>query len=180
MRRFYSIDQYRERVSALRQARSDIAFSTDFIVGFPGETEEDFLQTLALAEEIRYDNVYAFLYSPRPGTSAAEREDLTPAAVKLERLSRLQKLSQRVSCELHASEVGQVRQILIEGPSKKDRSRLTGRTSQNVPCHLDPAESQNLRAGDLVQVHIVSSALTHLSGRLAPQSSKSEVHSEAR
>jgi tRNA-2-methylthio-N6-dimethylallyladenosine synthase len=180
MRRFYSIDQYRERVGALRQARPDIAFSTDFIVGFPGETEEDFLQTLALAEEIRYDNVYAFLYSPRPGTSAAEREDPTPASVKLERLSRLQKLSHQVSCSLHAAEVGQIREILIEGPSKKDPSRLTGRTSQNVPCHLNPEDSQGLGSGDLVEVLILGSALTHLSGRLAKKELETEVHAEAR
>lgn len=178
MRRFYSIDQYRERVGALRQARPDIAFSTDFIVGFPGETEEDFLQTLSLAKEIRYDNVYAFLYSPRPGTSASEREDPTPASIKLERLTRLQKLSHDVSCALHAAEVGQIQEILIEGPSKKDSARLTGRTSQNVPCHVSRQDSPRLKAGDLVKVLISNSALTHLEGRLISQDSKTEVHSE--
>jgi tRNA-2-methylthio-N6-dimethylallyladenosine synthase len=178
MRRFYSIDQYRERVGALRQVRPDIAFSTDFIVGFPGETEEDFLQTLSLAEEIRYDNVYAFLYSPRPGTSASEREDPTPASIKLERLTRLQKISHDVSCALHAAEVGQIREILIEGPSKKDSARLTGRTSQNVPCHVSREDSRRLKAGDLVKVLISNSALTHLEGRLISRDSKAEVHSE--
>jgi tRNA-2-methylthio-N6-dimethylallyladenosine synthase len=174
MRRFYSVERYKERVRALRQARPDIAFSTDFIVGFPGETEEDFLGTLALAEEVRYDNVYAFIFSPRPGTAAAEREDPTPASEKLARLSRLQKLSQRVTEELHAADVGQIKEILIEGPSKKDPSRLTGRTSQNVPCHVHGP----YRAGQTLRVRITHSALTHLIGE--PLESVAEVQAEAR
>jgi tRNA-2-methylthio-N6-dimethylallyladenosine synthase len=166
MRRFYSVEQYRERVRALRQARPDIALSSDIIVGFPGETEEDFAATLALAKEIRYDNVYSFIFSPRPGTAAAAREDNTPASLKLERLTMLQDECRRISREMHEAEVGRSHVLLIEGPSKKDPSRLTGRTSQNVPCHLSTADSTQLRVGDMIKVQITEGSLTHLIGKL--------------
>lgn len=166
MRRFYSVEQYRERVAALRQARPDIALSSDFIVGFPGETEEEFQMTYDLAKEVRYDNVYSFVFSPRPGTSAAERADSATAKEKLDRLMRLQTLCRGISKELHEAEIGKTIDLLIEGPSKKNAARMTGRTSQNVPFHLSEKDSPNVHPGDIVTVNVTEGSLTYLSGDL--------------
>jgi tRNA-2-methylthio-N6-dimethylallyladenosine synthase len=163
MRRFYTVEQYEERVRALRQARPDIAFSTDVIVGFPGESAEDFEQTIELAERVRFDNAYSFLYSPRPGTSAYGRSDSTPETLKIERLMRLQTILRAQSRELHEAEVGKIKEVLIEGPSKKDPSRLTGRTSQNVPVHIE--KTAGLEQGWMGPVEIEAATLTHLRGR---------------
>lgn len=162
MRRFYTREVYMEKVAALLEARPDIAFSTDIIVGFPNETEEDFQMTMRLLEDVRYDNVYSFAYSQRPGTSAAERADQVPDNVKLRRLMELQTVARRISRERHMAEIGEVREVLIEGTSKKDPNRWTGRTPQNVPLHLD----KNLggKPGDLVKVKVVDASLTHLIG----------------
>jgi len=164
MRRFYTVEKYRERVRALRQARPDVGISTDIIVGFPGEEEEDFLATLELAREVKYDNVYSFVFSPRPGTPASQREDKTPAPLKLERLTRLQNECRRISREMHEAEVGKIHKVLLEGPSKRDPSRLTGRTTQNVPFHLNTEDSLGVKAGDLITVRITEGTLTHLAG----------------
>lgn len=164
MRRFYTRAQYLERVAALRQARADISFSTDIIVGFPGETEEDFEATCSLAAEVKFENAYSFLYSARPGTSASTRSDSTSETRKLERLTRLQTALQKNSKDLHVAQIGQVRQVLLESPSKKDPTKLTGRTSQNVPVHVDFDEG--LKIGDLIDVLIHDATLTHLRGRL--------------
>lgn len=180
MRRFYTIEQYHERVKALKQARPDLALSSDIIVGFPGEEEEDFLATLELVRKVRYDNVYSFVFSPRPGTPASQREDKTPANVKLERLMRLQNECRRISRELHEAEVGKIHQVLIEGPSKRDPSRLTGRTSQNVPFHLSPEDSVGVKVGDIVTVKITQGGLTHLSGIKIGNSNQSLFDSKSR
>jgi tRNA-2-methylthio-N6-dimethylallyladenosine synthase len=166
MRRFYTREQYLERVRALRQARADIAFSTDFIVGFPGETEEDFELSMSLAREVRYDNVYSFLFSPRPGTAAAERTDTTTVEVKLARLMKLQELCRKISKELHQSFEGKVVEVLIEGPSKKDATRMSGRNSQNVLVHLTPEDSLQVQPGQIVAVEIHEGTQTYLTGRL--------------
>lgn len=160
MRRFYTREQYLERVRALLQARPDLAFSTDIIVAFPGETEEDFEQTISLLQTVRFDNVYSFIYSQRPGTSAAGRPSTLSEAEKLARLTRLQNEARKYSKERHLEEIGKTREILIEGPSKKDSSRLTGRTSQNIPAHLDAASG--CQVGELVQVKVMDATLTHL------------------
>jgi tRNA-2-methylthio-N6-dimethylallyladenosine synthase len=162
MRRFYTREVYMEKVAALLEARPGIAFSTDIIVGFPNETEEDFQMTMRLLEEVRYDNVYSFAYSQRPGTSAAERVDQVPDNVKLRRLMELQTVARRISRERHMAEIGEVREVLIEGTSKKDPNRWTGRTTHNIPLHLD----KNLggKPGDLVKVKVVDASLTHLIG----------------
>ncbi len=174
MRRFYTREQYLERVRALRQARPDIAFSTDFIVGFPGEDEEDFELSLSLADEVRFDNVYSFLYSPRPGTAAAERSDSTSPEIKLQRLMRLQDLCRRHSKELHKAFEGKVVEVLIEGPSKKDLRRMSGRNTQNVLVHLSPEDSLGVKIGDRVQVLILEGTQTYLSGQLISSMSPSK------
>ena len=179
MRRFYTVEQYLERVSALRRARPDIAFSTDIIVGFPGETEADFELTLHLLDQVRYDNVYSFLYSPRPGTSAAQRTDDTPESVKLARLTRLQALTREHSLENHRTESGKIRDVLIEGPSKRDPLKMTGRTSQGVVVHLE--QSSGLVPGATVQVLVTEGTQTHLRGHVVSgHSFRHESSNEAR
>ncbi len=163
MRRFYTRETYLEKAHALLEARPDLAFSTDIIVGFPSETEEDFQQTLKLLEDMRYDNVYSFAYSPRPGTSASERIDQVDDITKMRRLFDLQTVARRISKERHQAETGQIREILIESVSKKDPTRWTGRTPQNVPVHVDM--SHGMKPGDLVKVKIIDGTLTHLLGQ---------------
>ncbi|MEZ4815416.1 MAG: tRNA (N6-isopentenyl adenosine(37)-C2)-methylthiotransferase MiaB [Bdellovibrionota bacterium] len=163
MRRFYTREAYLEKAYALLEARPDISFSTDIIVGFPSETEEEFQMTLKLVEELRYDNVYSFAYSPRPGTSASERSDQVDDVTKLRRLMELQTIARRISRERHMAEIGQVSEILIEGTSKKDPNRWTGRNSQNVPVHVDKAYGH--LPGDLVKLKIIDASLTHLIGQ---------------
>jgi tRNA-2-methylthio-N6-dimethylallyladenosine synthase len=165
MRRCYTRAQYLERVRLLRQARPDLAFSTDIIAGFPGETEEEVEMTISLLEEVRYDNVYSFIFSPRPGTSAAARADTLAEDEKVRRLMKIQAVARRISRELHEAEAGHVRRILIEGPSKKDPAKLTGRTSQGVSTHVDA--SHGYKAGDLVDVLITAGTQTHLKAKPA-------------
>lgn len=162
MRRFYTREQYLERVRALRQARANLAFSTDIIVGFPGETEEDFLATVSLVEEVRFDNAYSFLFSPRPGTAAALRKDDTTEAVKTERLMRLQTRQREIATDLHRAEAGRLHEIMLEGPSKKTAVNWTGRTSQNIPVHVPYREG--FAKGDFLTVKILEGTLTHLKG----------------
>jgi len=162
MRRFYTREAYLEKAYALLEARPDISFSTDIIVGFPSETEEEFQETLRLVEELRYDNLYSFAYSPRPGTSASERVDQVDDATKLRRLMELQTIARRISRERHMACVGEVQEVLIEGNSKKDPNRWTGRNSQNVPVHVN--KSFGHQPGDLVKLKIVEGSLTHLIG----------------
>jgi tRNA-2-methylthio-N6-dimethylallyladenosine synthase len=166
MRRFYTRSQYLEKVAALREARPDIAFSTDIIVAFPGETDQDFQATLSLAKEVKFDNAYSFIYSPRPGTSAFSRENTIPESVKLARLTELQIELKKDSKELHLAEIGKIKEVLIEGISKKDPQKLSGRTSQNVPVHID--RRPDLSLGDIAQVYISDATLTHLRGNATP------------
>ena len=131
MKRGYTSLEYRSIIRRLRKARPGISVSSDFIVGFPGETEVDFKATLSLAADMQFDGSYSFLYSPRPGTPAAELQDSTPEAEKAERLQRLQ--AQLAAQERAASEamVGTVQRVLVEGPSKRDPAEFAARTSNN-------------------------------------------------
>jgi len=131
MKRNYTAMEYKSIIRRLRAVRPAISISSDFIVGFPGETEEDFAQTMKLVEDVRFDGSFSFLYSPRPGTPAASLADATPAAVKLERLQRLQGRLQEFSEEYSAAMVGTRQRVLVEGPSKKDPNELAGRTDNN-------------------------------------------------
>jgi tRNA-2-methylthio-N6-dimethylallyladenosine synthase len=163
MNRKYSREQYLELVRKLRQAVPGIAISTDIIVGFPGETEEDFLQTLALAEEVRYDSAFTFLYSPRPGTPAAEYEDQIPETVKHERFGRLVETMNRISEEKNAAYVGKVCDVLVDGPDKKTGGRLSGRTEE---FKLVDFEGPEELTGQIVKVEITGSNTFSLRGRL--------------
>ncbi|MBA2724353.1 MAG: tRNA (N6-isopentenyl adenosine(37)-C2)-methylthiotransferase MiaB, partial [Actinobacteria bacterium] len=131
MKRAYSRERYLEKIAMVRAAISGIAITTDIIVGFPGETEEDFQATLALVHEVRYDAAYTFQYSPRPGTAAAELPEHLPKKVVQDRYERLSAVQDGISRECNEALVGTVQELLIEGISKKDPGRLTGRTRSN-------------------------------------------------
>ncbi len=131
MKRGYTALEYKSLVRKLRAARPDISLSSDFIVGFPGETAEDFEKTMKLIEEVKFDASFSFLYSARPGTPAAELADDTPREVKLERLMRLQQRIEELAQSVSQTMEGTVQRVLVEGLSKKDDSELAGRTDNN-------------------------------------------------
>jgi len=123
--------EYRSIVRRLRAVRPDISISSDFIVGFPGESDADFEQTMKLVEDVRFDGSFSFIYSPRPGTPAANLRDETTHAVKLARLQRLQARLHELAVEYSRAMVGTRQRVLVEGPSRKDAAELSGRTDNN-------------------------------------------------
>ena len=134
MRRDYTVEQYLERLAKLRAARPDIAVTTDIIVGFPGETDDDFEKTMQLLETVRYDNIYSFVYSPRPRTSAIRHEEewgVIDHHVKVARLERLQKRHNEIGTELARESLGKVVEVLVEGPSRTRADLRMGRTAHN-------------------------------------------------
>jgi tRNA-2-methylthio-N6-dimethylallyladenosine synthase len=131
MKRGYTALEYKSIIRKLRVARPDISLSTDFIIGFPGETDEDFEKTMKLIDDVGFDNSFSFIYSPRPGTPALELEDSTPAEVKSARLSRLQKRIDEQAQVISQAMVGSIQRVLVEGTSKKDVHELAGRTDNN-------------------------------------------------
>ncbi len=131
MKRGYTTLEYKSIVRKLRAARPDISMSTDFIVGFPGETDEDFETPMKLIDDVEFDASFSFIYSPRPGTPALELDDNTPADVKSARLARLQKRIDELAQAVSRSMVGSVQRVLVEGTSKKDANELAGRTDNN-------------------------------------------------
>ena len=163
MKRNYTAMQYRSIVRRLRLARPDISISSDFIVGFPGETEADFEQTMKLVEDVRFDGSFSFIFSPRPGTPAASLRDETPHAAKLARLQRLQARLHELAGEYSRAMVGTRQRVLVEGPSRKDPAELSGRTENNRVVNF--AGHPRL-AGRFVDLEI-SEALPHsLRGRV--------------
>ncbi len=161
MGRGYARDEYMRKIEALRKERPGIAFSSDFIVGFPGETEGDFLETLAAMEEVRYDSVFSFRFSPRPSTRAASMPGTVPPEVSLERLSRLQSLQDRHTREILSACVGRGMEVLVEGKSTRDPERLCGRTPCYKMVNFTPCSRQDARTRRV----IVESAGPHsLSG----------------
>jgi tRNA-2-methylthio-N6-dimethylallyladenosine synthase len=131
MKRNYTAMEYRSIIRRLRLSRPGISISSDFIIGFPGETESDFEQTMKLIDDVRFDGSFSFIYSPRPGTPAANLADDTPHAVKLERLQRLQKRIQELAVEYSDAMVGTRQRVLVEGVSRKDAAELAGRADNN-------------------------------------------------
>ena len=131
MKRGYTAMEYKSTVRKLRAVRPGISMSSDFIVGFPGETEADFAQMMKLIEDVGFDDSFSFVFSPRPGTPAAALHDDTPQDVKLKRLYRLQSLVTEQARRISESRLGTVQRVLVEGPSRKDASELSGRTECN-------------------------------------------------
>jgi tRNA-2-methylthio-N6-dimethylallyladenosine synthase len=164
MHRGYTAERYLDRLAAARAAITDLAVTTDIIVGFPGETDADFEQTLEVAASAAYDSAYTFIYSPRPGTEAAERTDeLVPADVVADRFERLRIVVERSGLAKHEARVGRVEEVVVEGPSRKDAAVLTGRTRQNKLVHFP---SRPIRGGSYATVRVTGAAPHHLRGEL--------------
>ena len=161
MRRTYDRPRYLRLVETLRAAIPDLALGTDIIVGFPGETDADFQETLEVVEEVRFDSAFTFIYSPRAGTEAAAMPDQVPDETKHERLERLVEVVQRIGAERNAERVGRVEEVLVEGPSRTDATLLRGRTRRNTTVNF----AGSAAPGDLVDVAIDGSTSTTLRGR---------------
>jgi len=160
MRRTYSRERYLALVEKMRTAIPDLAFGTDIIVGFPGETGEDFRETLEVVEEVGYDSAYTFVYSPRAGTEAAAMLDQVPHEVKIERMERLVEVVQRSARSKNEQRVGRVEQVLVEGPSRTDSTLLRGRTRRNTTVNF----TGDAAAGELVDVTVEAATSTTLKG----------------
>jgi tRNA-2-methylthio-N6-dimethylallyladenosine synthase len=160
MRRTYSRDRYLRLVTALRGAIPDLALTTDIIVGFPGETEADFVETLDMVEDVGFDSAFTFVYSPRAGTEAAAMPGQIPDEVKRDRIERLVEVVQRVAAERNAQRVGMVEEVLVEGPSRTEPELLRGRTRRNTTVNF----SGDAAPGELVSVTIAGATSTTLRG----------------
>jgi tRNA-2-methylthio-N6-dimethylallyladenosine synthase len=160
MRRTYDRTRYLGLVEKLRAAIPDLALGTDLIVGFPGETEDDFRETLEVVEEVRYDSAFTFIFSPRSGTEATSMPDQVPDEVKHERLERLVEVVQRVAARQNTERIGRVEEVLVEGESRTDRSLLRGRTRRNTTVNFAGKSTP----GDLVHVEIDGATSTTLRG----------------
>ncbi|MFL5782378.1 MAG: tRNA (N6-isopentenyl adenosine(37)-C2)-methylthiotransferase MiaB [Thermoleophilaceae bacterium] len=160
MRRTYDRERYLDRVAQIREHVPDVALTTDIIVGFPGETEEDFAQTLEVTDQVGYDSAFTFIYSPRRSTLAAGYEDQVPHDVKRERMERLVEVVQRRAAERAQRFVGRDAEVLVEGPSRTDPARLRGRTRHNKTVNFHGAAAP----GELTEVRIESATSTTLAG----------------
>ncbi|MGH3008799.1 MAG: tRNA (N6-isopentenyl adenosine(37)-C2)-methylthiotransferase MiaB [Gaiellaceae bacterium] len=160
MRRTYSRERYLRLVGELRAAIPDLALTTDIIVGFPGETESDFAETLEVVEEVGFDGAFTFVYSPRAGTEAAAMVDQVADDVKRERIERLVEVVQRAAAKRNAARVGSVEEVLVEGPSRTEPDLLRGRTRRNTTVNF----AGDAAPGELVPVRIARATSTTLAG----------------
>jgi tRNA-2-methylthio-N6-dimethylallyladenosine synthase len=160
MKRTYGRERYLQLVERMRAAVPDLALTTDIIVGFPGETEDDFRETIEVVEEVRYDGAFTFVFSPRRGTEAATMPDQVPDEVKHERIERLIDVVQRIARERNEERVGGVEEVLVEGPSRTDPGILRGRTRRNTTVNF----AGTAAAGELVRVRIEGATSTTLRG----------------
>jgi tRNA-2-methylthio-N6-dimethylallyladenosine synthase len=163
MRRTYGRERYLALAERLRAAIPDLALTTDIIVGFPGETEDDFRETLEVVEEVRYDGAFTFVYSPRQGTEAAAMPDQIAEEVKRERIERLIEVVQRIARERNEERVGGVEEVLVEGPSRTEPELRRGRTRRNTTVNF----RGEAEAGELVPVRIEAATSTTLTGAAA-------------
>jgi tRNA-2-methylthio-N6-dimethylallyladenosine synthase len=161
MHRGYTAERYLSRLAAARAEIDDLAVTTDIIVGFPGETDDDFERTLAVVAEAGYDSAYTFIYSPRPGTEAAARvDDFVAAEVTAERFDRLRVVVERSALARHQARIGRVEEVLVEGPSKRDPAVTSGRTRQHKLAHF--RTERPLRPGTFASVLVTAAAPHHL------------------
>ncbi len=166
MKRGHTCLEYKSKLRRIRQLRPDISFSSDFIIGFPGETEADFAATMKLIEDIGFDHSFSFIYSPRPGTPAADLPDLTEASVKKQRLQLLQQRIVQHAMEISRRMVGSTQRVLVSGYSKKDPGQLSGRTENNrvVNFRCDQAELIGKFADILIEEALPNSLRGRLTG----------------
>ena len=167
MKRGYTAIEYKSTVRKLRAIRPGLSLSSDFIVGFPGETDEDFARTMKLIEELGFDNSFSFIFSPRPGTPAAALQDQTPQEVKLRRLQQLQATIDDNAKRISAGLIGTSQRILVEGPSRKDASELAGRTECNRVVNF---RGPSRLVGQLVDVTVTGAYSHSLRGEVFPHS----------
>jgi tRNA-2-methylthio-N6-dimethylallyladenosine synthase len=160
MRRTYTRERYLALVEKMRAAIPDLAIGTDIIVGFPGETEDDFRETLEVVEEVGYDSAFTFVYSPRAGTEAAAMQEQVPHEVKIERMERLVERIQAIARERNEARVGRVEEVLVEGVSRTDPALLRGRTRRNTTVNFTGTTAP----GELVDVLIEGATSTTLRG----------------
>jgi len=163
MKRGHTVLEYKQKIRRIREQRPDISLSSDFIVGFPGETAGDFEDTMKLIEELNFDQSFSFIFSPRPGTPAANLPDNLALEVKKERLMRLQSLVNEQAARISAAMVGKVERVLVEGPSKKDPLELSGKTENNRVVNF--AAPSGL-IGQFVEVVITEAYANSLRGRI--------------
>ena len=167
MKRGYTADEYRGKIARLRRARPGISVASDFIVGFPGETDEEFADTLGLVEDIGFDQSFSFMYSPRPGTPAERMEEQVPQDIKLKRLQRLQSLITGQARRISAQMVNTSQRILVERPARRGEGLLAGRTGNNRWVNFDGPPSL---IGRFVDVVVTEALPNSLRGRLLPES----------
>ena len=163
MKRGYTAMEYKSTIRKLRAIRPDLAMSSDFIVGFPGETEDDFNKMMKLIDDVGYDTSFSFIYSPRPGTPAANLPDDTPHSVKLARLQRLQAAIDQSVQAISASRLGTVQRVLVEGPARKTPNALFGRTECNRPVVFTGPDRL---IGQLVDIRITDAPMRSLYGEV--------------
>ena len=176
MRRGYTRAEYLNRIERLRARRREVALSTDIIVGFPGETDGEFGATLELLEQVGYDEIYSFTYSPRPQTVSAKLfDDDIPDETKRDRLSRVQSLQREISLRKNRDRIGGIEEILVEGRSKLKNGQIMGRTRSNRIVNAFGPESLT---GALVAAHITGATATSLIGELAQGVTASDLHQE--
>ena len=167
MKRGYTAGEYRDKIARLRRARPGISVASDFIVGFPGETEQEFEETLALVEDIGFDQSFSFMYSPRPGTPAQRMEDPVPQDVKLQRLQRLQLVINSRARLISEDMVNSTQRILVERPARRGKGLIAGRTGNNRWVNFD---GPSTLIGRFVDVVITQALPNSLRGRLLPES----------
>jgi len=172
MKRGYTAMEYKSTVRKLRAIRPDLALSSDFIVGFPGESEADFQKTLQLIADLQFDNSFSFIYSPRPGTPAASLPDETPHAVKQQRLQQVQDLINQHIRAISAARVGSVQRVLVEGHAKRDGSELMGRTECNRVVNF-PGPARLI--GQMLNVHITEARSFTLRGQVVRQREEADA-----
>jgi tRNA-2-methylthio-N6-dimethylallyladenosine synthase len=168
MKRGYSVLEYKSIVRRLRRIRPDLTLSTDLIIGFPGESEQDFESTVRLVEEMNFDASFSFVYSPRPGTPAANLFDDTPAEVKLTRLQIIQKMIDRQARRISEEMVGTVQRVLVEGKARKDAGELQGRAANNRVVNFKPSEPGDSLVGQFVDLKITLAYPHSLRGEELP------------
>jgi tRNA-2-methylthio-N6-dimethylallyladenosine synthase len=166
MKRGYTSLEYKSIIRRVREVRPNITISSDFIVGFPGETDADFEAMMKLIEDVGFDNSYSFIFSPRPGTPAANLADDTPHEVKQARLQRLQAAVVQRTQAIGRDMVGSVQRILVEGPSKRDASELQGRTENNRVVNFAAGANSARLIGQLIDVTITATTTFALRGEL--------------
>lgn len=171
MNRKYTCEEYLEKIERIRQAPRAISLSSDFIVGFPGETEAEFEETLSLLQIVRYDSIFSFVYSPRPRTAALQLDDDVPDAAKKDRLIRLQALQERLQTEANRRRVGVVEEVLVDGVGREP-GQLSSRTPANQIVHF-PGDPRLI--GSFVTVRVTSAGAYTLGGELAPADADSDA-----